>query len=78
MLSVILFIITVVSFVRGSHLRVLRFEVRVRHVFLDGPVYGERTFLNSCRTDQRGEEDHGHRPRATGHKHKNTDPRIKK
>ena len=49
------------NFVRGSF-------VRVRRIFLDGPVHGERSvFCSVCAVAyQRGEEDHGHKH---GHKH---------
>ena len=50
----------VVSFVRGSWFV-------FRRTFLGGPVYwGEKRFSHSCRAvaHQRGEEDHGHGPRA--------------
>jgi len=45
----------------------LWFVVRVRRIFLDGPVYGERSVFCSVRavTHQRGEEDYEHK-----HKHK--------
>jgi len=57
------------NFVRGSFLR-------VRRIFLDGPVYGERSvFCSVCAVAyQRGEEDHGHK-HGHGHGHHEKDAR---
>jgi len=50
------------------------FVVRVRRIFLDGPVYGERSVFCSFRAvaHQWGEEDHGHK-HGHGHGHHEKD-----
>ena len=52
------------------------FVVRVLRIFLDRPVYGERSVFCSVRAvaHQRGEEDHGHK-HGHGHGHHEKDAR---